>query len=156
MIQFPSKDKGNSESATGLLFMRTYNKWHSEIKKQLKALKITHPQFVVLTSLGYLTQHESEVTQVMIAKISGMDVMSVSQILGLLEKHKLIERREHSKDTRAKAVKLTAKGEEVMTAALPVVERIDIQFFGALKDEEQTFITLLKKLNTFNSSPPGN
>lgn len=152
MIEFPSKDKNDSESATGLLFMRTYNKWHSEIKRQLKTLDITQPQFVVLTSLGYLTVHEEEVTQVMVAKISGMDVMSVSQILGLLEKHALVERREHSRDTRAKAVTLTAKGQEKMTAALPIVEKIDIQFFGSLKSEETTFRTLLHQLNTFDLS----
>lgn len=151
IIEFPSKNKNDSEEATGLLFMRTYNKWHGEIKKQLKSLGITHPQFVILTTLGYCQQSEKEVTQIMIARLSGMDVMSVSQVIGLLEKHSLILRKSHSRDTRAKSVSLTTKGQEVLNQALPVVENIDIQFFGSLGEKEDTFIGLLHKLNEFKT-----
>lgn len=147
MVEFRSKNKDNSEEATGLLFMRTYNKWHSEINKQLKAIGITHPQFVILTTLGYSLLQEPEVTQIMLAKMAGMDVMSVSQIINLLDKHGLISRKEHSKDTRAKAVTLTEKGQDILNKALPVVENIDIQFFGALGKNENTFINLLHELN---------
>lgn len=147
MVEFPSKNKNNSEQATGLLFMRTYNKWHGEIKRQLKTLGITHPQFVMLTTLGYSQQYEEEVTQIMLAKLAGMDVMSVSQIINLLEKHGLVSRREHSRDTRAKSVTLTTRGQEVLKQALPVVEMIDIRFFGSLGKDEESFIKLLHKLN---------
>ncbi len=150
MTEFNSVIKENSENAVGLIFMRTYNKWHSEIKRRLKELDITHPQFVILTSVGYLSLTEREVTQVMIAKLAGMDVMSVSQILSLLEKHNLIVRREHSKDTRAKAVYLTPKGSEKMNLALPIVENIDLQFFGSLKAQEPEFIRLLHELNKYD------
>ena len=106
---FTSKYKNNSEKSTGLLFMRVYNKWHSMIKKELKKMNLTHPQFVVLASLAYLSQNSNEVTQIMISKLSGIDVMTISQILGLLEKHNFVKRKEHSKDTRAKAVTLNKK-----------------------------------------------
>lgn len=154
MIEFPSI-KENSESSTGLLFMRVYNKWHGEIKRQLKSLDITHPQFVVLTSLGYTMQFEEEVTQVMLAKISGMDVMTVSQIVNLLEKHALLSRREHSKDTRAKTVTLTEKGQKVLKKAVPIVEQIDVQFFGSLMDEESSLIALLHRLNAYENWQQG-
>lgn len=150
MIEFPSKDKHNAENATGLIFMRTYNTWHREIKKQLKTIHLTHPQFVVLTSLGYVSQFESEVTQAMIAKLSGMDVMSISQILGLLENHGLIVRKEHSKDTRAKAVAMTQIGQERLKQALPIVEQIDIEYFGSLKEQESVFIHLLHALSSYS------
>lgn len=150
MAEFPSKNKNNSEESSGLLFMRAYNKWHGEIKKQLKTLNITHPQFVLLTSLGYLSQYHAEVTQVMISKISGMDVMSVSQIMGSLEKHKLITRKEHSKDSRAKAVLLTETGAERIKQSLPIVEEIDMMFFGSLKKEEGEFIRLLQSLTQYS------
>nr|UWI49714.1 MarR family transcriptional regulator [Clostridioides difficile] len=150
MVQFPSKHKDNSERSTGLLFMRTYNKWHGEVKRQLKKLGLTHPQFVILTALGYSMQYESEVTQVMLAKIAGMDVMSVSQIINLLDKNSLISRKEHSKDTRAKSVTLTEKGQNILNEALPIVENIDAQFFGSLEKEEKVFISLLHRLNEFD------
>ena len=127
--------------------MRVYNKWHSMIKKELKKMNLTHPQFVVLASLAYLSQNGNEVTQVMISKLSGIDVMTVSQILNLLEKNDFVKRKEHSRDTRAKAVILNKKGEEVLQKAVPLVEQIDEFFFGKLDTDEEQFKHFLARLN---------
>ena len=127
--------------------MRVYNKWHSMIKKELKKMNLTHPQFVVLASLAYLSQDSNEVTQVMISKLSGIDVMTVSQILNLLEKNDFVKRKEHSKDTRAKAVILNKKGEEVLQKAVPLVEKIDEIFFEKLDTDEEQFKHFLARLN---------
>ena len=127
--------------------MRVYNKWHSMIKKELKKMNLTHPQFVVLASLAYLLQDSDEVTQVMISKLSGIDVMTVSQILNLLEKHDFVKRKEHSRDTRAKAVILNKKGEETLQKAVPLVEKIDEIFFEKLDTDEEQFKHFLVRLN---------
>ena len=144
---FTSKYKDNSEKSTGLLFLRVYNKWHSIIKKELKKMNLTHPQFVVLASLAYLSQNGNEITQIMISKLSGIDVMTVSQILGLLEKHDFVKRKEHSRDTRAKAVILNKKGEEILQKAVPLVEQIDEIFFEKLDTDEGQFKHFLVRLN---------
>ena len=127
--------------------MRVYNKWHSMIKKELKKMNLTHPQFVVLASLAYLSQNGNEVTQVMISKLSGIDVMTISQILSLLEKNDFVKRKEHSKDTRAKAVILNKKGDEVLQKAVPLVEQIDEIFFKKLDTDEEQFKHFLARLN---------
>ena len=127
--------------------MRVYNKWHFIIKKELKKINLTHPQFVVLASLAYLSQNGNEVTQIMISKLSGIDVMTVSQILNLLEKYYFVKRKEHSKDTRAKAVTLNKKGEEILQKAIPLVEQIDEFFFGKLNNDEEEFKHFLIRLN---------
>ena len=127
--------------------MRVYNKWHSMIKKELKKMNLTHPQFVVLASLAYLSQDSNEVTQVMISKLSGIDVMTVSQILNLLEKNDFVKRKEHSRDTRAKAVILNKKGEEALQKAVPLVEKIDEIFFEKLDTDEEQFKHFLVRLN---------
>lgn len=127
--------------------MRVYNKWHSMIKKELKKMNLTHPQFVVLASLAYLLQDSDEVTQVMISKLSGIDVMTVSQILNLLEKNDFVKRKEHSRDTRAKAVILNKKGEEALQKAVPLVEQIDEIFFEKLDTNEEQFKHFLVRLN---------
>lgn len=127
--------------------MRVYNKWHSMIKKELKKMNLTHPQFVVLASLAYLSQDSNEVTQVMISKLSGIDVMTVSQILNLLEKNDFVKRKEHSRDTRAKAVILNKKGEETLQKAVPLVEKIDEIFFEKLDTDEEQFKHFLARLN---------
>ena len=120
--------------------MASYN------KKRVKE-NLTHPQFVVLASLAYLSQTNDEVTQVMISKLSGIDVMTASQILSLLEKHAYVERKEHSRDSRAKAVILKKKGEEILQKAVPVIEQIDELFFGKLVEDEEHFKHLLVRLN---------
>ena len=127
--------------------MRVYNKWHSIIKKELKKMNLTHPQFVVLASLAYLSQNDNEITQIMISKLAGIDVMTISQILSLLEKNDFVKRKEHSKDTRAKAVILSKKGEEVLQKAVPLVEQIDEIFFGKLDRDEKQFKHFLARLN---------
>lgn len=144
---FLSKYKDDSEKSTGLLFMRTYNKWHFNIKNELKKLNLTHPQFVVLASLSHLSQENDEVTQIMISKISGIDVMTISQILNLLEKNDFIKRKEHSKDTRAKSVFLNKKGDEILSKAIPVIEKIDKIFFGKLKNKEEELKKILIELS---------
>ena len=63
--------------------MRVYNKWHFTIKQALKELNLTHPQFVILASLAYLSQNDNEFTQFMISKISGIYVITLSQIFSL-------------------------------------------------------------------------
>ena len=127
--------------------MRVYNKWHFIIKKELKKINLTHPQFVVLASLDSLSQNGNEVTQIMISKLSGIDVMTVSQILNLLEKYYFVKRKEHSRDTRAKAVTLNKKGEEILQKAIPLVEQIDEFFFGKLNNDEEEFKHFLIRLN---------
>ena len=127
--------------------MRVYNKWHPMIKKELKKMNLTHPQFVVLASLAYLSQDSNEVTQVMISKLSGIDVMTVSQILNLLEKNDFVKRKEHSRDTRAKAVILNKKGEEILQKAVPLIEQIDEIFFKKLDTDEEQFKHFLVRLN---------
>ena len=127
--------------------MRVYNKWHSMIKKELKKMNLTHPQFVVLASLAYLSQNGNEITQIMISKLAGIDVMTISQILSLLEKQNFVKRKEHSKDTRAKAVILNKKGEEILQKAVPLVEQIDEIFFEKLNTDEGQFKHFLVRLN---------
>jgi len=147
-LEFPStRFKDDAESSTGLLFIRVYNKWHTMITRELRKLGITHPQFVVLTTLNFLSQSDDNVTQASIAKLADMDVMSVSQIIKGLEKKEFIMRTTNPNDSRANAVILLSKGQEMVKKALPIVERTDDQFFGVLKENENIFRQYLKEMD---------
>lgn len=146
-MDFPSaRFKDDAESSTGLLFIRVYNKWHSIITQELRNLGITHPQFVILTTLNFLSQSSENVTQVSIAKLADMDVMSVSQIVRGLEKKEFIKRTTNPEDSRANSVILLPKGQEMVRLALPIVEKIDDEFFGTLQDSEFIFRKYLNEL----------
>ena len=147
-MEFPStRFKDDAEASTGLLFIRVYNKWHSIITQELRKLGITHPQFVILTTLNFLSQSDNNVTQVSIAKLADMDVMSVSQIIRGLEKKDFIKRTTNPEDSRANSVILLPKGQEMVRVALPVVEKIDDEFFGILQEHETIFRKYLNQLD---------
>lgn len=146
-MKFPSnRFKDEPESSTGLLFIRVYNKWHSTITQELRKLGITHPQFVVLTSLNFLSQSNDNVSQVNISKMADMDVMSVSQIIKGLEKKEFIKRIPNPNDSRANAVTLLPKGQKMVELALPVVESIDDNFFSILQENESNFRQYLNQI----------
>ena len=143
-MEFHSHFKDDAEGSTGLLFIRVYNKWHTLIKKELRKLGITHPQFVLLTTLNYLSQSDDYVTQASIAKMADMDVMSTSQIIKGLEKKGYLKRTVNPNDSRANAVVLLEKGHEMVKVALPIVEKTDQIFFGVLQEKENDFRQFLK------------
>ncbi|QXA19169.1 MarR family transcriptional regulator [Streptococcus gordonii] len=149
-LDFNSIYKNDSQQSTGLLFIRAYHKWHGLIKSQLKKIDLTHPQFVVLTSLAALLRQQEWVSQTDIARFSDMDVMTVSQIIRLLVKKDLIMREVHPKDSRANIILLTKQGLQKVNQALPLVEGIDQAFFGKLEDKTEILNQLLIELETAN------
>ncbi|GHU95887.1 hypothetical protein FACS1894208_09540 [Clostridia bacterium] len=84
--------------------------------------------------------------QATIAKMADMDVMSVSQIIRGLEEKGYLTRTANPKDTRANAVRLLEKGQDAIKRALPIVEKIDEDFFGVLSEDESQFRDFLHKL----------
>ena len=148
--QFNSIYKDEYKKSTGLLFIRTYHKWHGMIKNKLRTIDLTHPQFVVLTTLAGLLRQQEWVSQTDIARFSDMDVMTVSQIIRLLIKKGLIMREVHPKDSRANIILLTDTGLQKVNQALPLVEGIDQAFFGKLENNTETLNQLLIGLEAEN------
>ena len=148
--QFNSIYKDEYKKSTGLLFIRTYHKWHGLIKNKLRTIDLTHPQFVVLTTLAALLRQQEWVSQTHIAQFSDMDVMTVSQIIRLLVKKELIMREAHPKDSRANIILLTDTGLQKVNQALPLVEGIDQAFFGKLENNTETLNQLLIELEAEN------
>jgi DNA-binding MarR family transcriptional regulator len=99
-----------------------------------------------MTVINFLGQSEDFVSQASVAKMADMDVMSVSQILRGLEANGYLTREANPRDTRANAVRLLDRGQEAIRLALPVVEKIDDDFFGALSGDEKTFRDFLHRL----------
>ena len=148
---FNSIYKNDETESTGLLFIKVYNKWESNLKRVLKSVDLTLPQFIVLTSLLFLSNREEYVTQVDIARFTGMDVMTVSQIVRLLEKKDYISRDQHPKDSRAKLVSVTKFGAEKVNHALPLVEGVDEEFFEKLSNDREVFNRFLVELEDKNA-----
>lgn len=130
----------------GFLLWHVSTAWRGSIEDMLKSIGLTHPQFVILATLGWLTRDGDRVTQALIGKMAGLDPNTVSQIIRGLEQKELITR-EQSSDGRAKNPILTKKGSTLLKKALPAVESKDAEFFHQLKEEELTsMIGIFQKL----------
>jgi len=130
------------EKSPGYLLGQLTLLWQRKLKKTLDPLDLTHTQFILLTSIAWLTNKSDNVTQVDIANLNNFDRMMVSKVLRTLQTKKLITRKEHHTDTRAKIVNLTANGKKILQTALTQVELADIDFFSSIN----------KKLANFNLS----
>ena len=92
------------EDSPGFLLWQVTNLWQRELKKALEKLDLTHAQFVLLASTLWLSQHQEDVTQVILSSHTKIDPMTTSTVLRTLQKKGLLSRQEHSTDTRAKTV----------------------------------------------------
>lgn len=135
-IDFHFKSPNDSP---GFLLGQVTMLWQRKLKKVLDPLDLTHTQFVLLAALGWLSKNNDSVTQVDIARQSNADRMMVSKVLRTLEEKDFITRQENEKDTRAKTIKLTTKGEKVLQKSIIAVENADLDFFATIETKLTSF-----------------
>lgn len=135
------------EQSPGFLLWQVSTRWRREIEAALATLNLTHPQFVLLASLGWLTRHQEDVTQVELARHCRTDINMTSQVLRSLEKKGYIERHRREGDERSKLPRLTGTGAKLVEKAIPLVESVDDDFFGKLRSKKtKACIEILQKL----------
>ncbi|MFT3978905.1 MAG: MarR family transcriptional regulator [Ferruginibacter sp.] len=147
-IEFHFKSPDDSP---GYLLGQLTMLWQRKQKKVLDPLDLTQTQFVLLAALGWLSKKSKSVTQVDIANQSNADRMMVSKVLRTLQEKGFITRTEHKTDTRAKTIRLTAKGEIILQKALVEIENADLDFFSPLNHKLSSFNKNLVQLITENS-----
>lgn len=134
------------EESPGYLLWRVSTQWRSAIEKALKPLDLTHPQFVVLATLAWLTKDGKKVSQIDVGRMAALDPSTTSQIVRGLEAKKFIKRK-HSVDERSKNPVITELGSAALAKAMPAVEQADVQFFK--KINESQVITLVQLFQKF-------
>lgn len=127
--KFPSEFNTPSQSP-GFLLWKVTHLWQRKQREALQTLDLTHVQFVLLASLAWLLRSETLVNQADVARHASTDEMMTSTVIRTLEKKKLLRRLKHPTDTRARILSLTAQGESKMTAAIKLVEQVDLEFFA--------------------------
>jgi DNA-binding MarR family transcriptional regulator len=135
------------EESPGFLLWQTTITWQRLIKKALDIHHISHPQFVILAITFWHESKNHVVSQSLIIRQSKLDKMTVSKALKKLVIEGYVKRMEHKEDTRAKAAYLTKKGVALISKLIPFVEKIDNDFFGVLKKNDQrSLINILNNL----------
>ncbi len=135
------------EHSPGFLLWQTMVMWQRRIKKALDVYDISHAQFVILANALWFETTKQIPTQILIVRSTKLDKMTVSKSLKKLVALGLIKRAEHKDDTRAKSVQLTAGGKSLVSKLVPIVEKIDEDFFGVMsKTNQQSLIKILDNL----------
>jgi DNA-binding MarR family transcriptional regulator len=135
-----------------LLLWRVTLSWQRRIRSVLEPYELTHVQFVLLTSLWWLADHEDRPpTQARLAQHAGTDPMMTSQVTRKLEARGLLERALDPADSRARRLHLTAAGRAVVAQALKDVEAADEDYFAALGRQRDPFVRALGTLEKSSS-----
>lgn len=128
----------------GFLLWHATLRWQQAIAAALAPLELTHVQFVLLASVWWLGEQGARLNQLAVAAYAGTDVKMTSQVLRILERNGLVKRETDPADTRAKLLRVTARGGELAPRAIAVVERVDADFFRPVPTG--TSLTLLRRL----------
>ncbi len=121
-----------ASESSGFLLWQVTALWQRRIASALRSLGLTQVQYALLASLLWMSRTQRMITQAMLARHTKLDMMMTSQVLRTLETRGLLERKPHPTDTRAKVLGLTTEGRKLAWQAVPVVEGVDREFFGAL------------------------
>lgn len=132
----------------GFLLWTVTSRWQRQVRQVLDPLNLTHAQFVLLASLGWLCNKEDHITQIRLADHAQMDPMTTSQVLRTLEQKGWITRLPHPRDTRAKVLQVTPEGHAMIEQSIPLVEAVDRAFFADLAPQA---VALFKTLDSRSS-----
>jgi len=129
-----SKPPIGIEKSLGFMIASTMTQLRILMLRKIKeyGYDITPEQGHVLNTIG-----ESEgISQSEIAGRTMKDKPTITRILDILEKKKLIERRSDTGDRRAYRIYLTANGKEKIAMFMKIIKEVDEKAFRGLNDKE--------------------
>ena len=118
------------EETTFTLITQVSDLWQESVDQELKKNGLTANEFNILTSLVWLKNESTHVTQVNICEYINVKPMNTSIIMRKLQTKKLIQRKEHPIDTRAKTISLTPVGEKKIAEVVQAVDTLTVKFFN--------------------------
>jgi DNA-binding MarR family transcriptional regulator len=118
----------------GFLLWHATLEWQRQVSASLKAVDLTHVQFVLLAGTLWLEQRGSPPSQRELADHAGTDAMMTSQVVRTLESAGLIQRTSDPADARIKRLRTTEAGTRLARSAVARVEAVDALVFAGVSD----------------------
>lgn len=129
------------KESIGFQFWKLHNFWQRKVASALLPYQITHTQFVILASIKWFQEQSEKPFQRQISELTNIEKMTLSKAIRQLEGLKIVKREKSQNDTRSIMVSLTKYGQEVISQAVNQVEKIDMEVFGVVENDDK------KKLN---------
>ena len=118
----------------GFVLWHATLRWQGAMRAVLAPHGLTHVQFVLLASIGWLAERGGPPTQRVVAEHAGADIAMTSQVVRSLEAKGLVTRERGDGDARSWRLRLTEAGGERLGGALESVEAADRAFFAHAPD----------------------
>lgn len=134
------------EENTGYLLWQVTMQWQLSMNRALRKMGLTLTQFSLMAGVYWLTKTNQSITQQQLANYANTDKMMTSKILTVLEKKQLIEKTNNPKDSRAKLLRITPKGTQMLREAYHIVQQVDQSFFTNVTKDKVAFDDLLLRL----------
>jgi DNA-binding MarR family transcriptional regulator len=109
---------------------RVVHRYQREVDHALRALDVTHLQFITLTLVAWMARTGDTATQAELARFGAIHPMQVSNVLKAPETKKLVRRTPAPGNTLAKRVAITTGGLATLRNALPLVIAVQARLFG--------------------------
>jgi len=145
------KAGAEAEKIPGYLLWQVSKLWQRHLGAALNGLKLSSTQAVILINIPRLNQEQKTLTQMLLAEVTKIDRMTVSQSIRTLERKKLINRVAVPANKRAYHVELTQAGQGVAVRAMQAIAAAHQLFFRPLANDAEHYIELTQRLITANN-----
>ena len=134
------------EVMLGYRLWQVHYSWHRHIERYLKAIDLTHMQYVLLAAIYHLVSQGEAPSQIRLSNFTHVEKMMVSKNLRVLENRGLLSRKPLPEDRRANQIQLTAAGRHMLQRAFAASETAHAKFFHVIGDDWKRVDILLREL----------
>ncbi|MFF1822303.1 MarR family winged helix-turn-helix transcriptional regulator [Kribbella sp. NPDC058245] len=127
----PDRPDSGPTVSTGFWLHHAALSWRARLSEALKPLGLTHTQFLLLASVGWLAHVGPAPTQQEVAAEAGTDRMMTSKVISTLEQRNLLTRERDNTDARMLRLQLTTEGRNLVRRATKIARDIDQAVFGS-------------------------
>lgn len=128
------KSNEQLNNVVNFLLEQTVRQVRAYAQRHLDLLEtgITIDQWVLLK----IVDERKQISQVELAQVAHKDTASITRILDLLQKKKLIQRIDDEYDRRKYMISLTAEGQAFVLRNIPIVDQLRNQIVDGISEEE--------------------
>jgi DNA-binding MarR family transcriptional regulator len=141
-----SSDLSKLKESPGGYLLMVAQKWERAVDHVLDGFDTTCTQVELLSCIVELMKEGNPVTQKDIAEFLDRDKNTVSEVMRLLEKKGYITRTVSESDLRAKYIRLTDKGYDLLEKSVREMVRMNERFFPEHDENDELKKLLMKYL----------
>lgn len=132
--------------AVGFLLWRTLLVYQQRVEQTLDIVGLTHLQFAVLATAGWLSLSRAEVSQRDIVRQSGIKEAQLSLMIKALRTKELLVQEPGERDPRVRAIRLTERGARSLESAIPLINAVQNELWPTAAMQRETSVVLMDAL----------